>query len=509
MLARLRLAVLAPLLALVAGCAPPPPLDELSGDDLFPVSAELRARSGRVYAANKTVLFVNFDGATISKASNMSDAETGQSFIGGGTIPPFAGDAAARAGVIGYLKALYAAYDLTIVTARPASGDYDMAVVGGWPASIGLGAGPAGVAPLDCGNVLRRDISFTFSEVIRSSLGSSASSTLFLQHVAKTIAHETGHTYGLPHSADGCDLMSYSQCAQPKAFLDKEMALQADSQGPKGCNLGSMNSHKLLLQALGPAPAPPAPPADVKPPVVSIESPAPAAAVASPFALTASLVDDHGVVKAELREGTALLGSRTGAPYTFQVALSEGPHTLTVVGYDAAGNAGSATLSITITTAPPSIPGPDAGGPSSDLGPAPAASGSFGAPCAGPDECTSGLCVRAGAAGFCTRSCEAGESCPSGSRCRAASGGVHVCGPVAATEAPQGCSVSGGTRSTPLSLALLLLLAHARRRRRTRPRSAGSSSTRSGLSGGDAVGSAARAVGPPPGPGLSRDGRGA
>jgi hypothetical protein len=444
--------------------------DERFVDDALLMSPELRARAGRDYAASKTILFVNFDGGTISKIPLKSDAAANQSFIGGGTIPPFSGDAAARASVIGYLKALYAAYDITIVTTRPSGGDYDMAMVGGWPASLGLAAGPAGIAPLDCGNALRRDISFTFAEVIRSSLGSSSSSALFHQHVAKTIAHETGHSYGLPHSGDGCDLMSYAPCAQPKTFLDQEMSLQSDAQGAKGCYLTTMNSHQLLLQVLGPAPAPPPPPADEKPPVVTITSPASQATVLAPFSLSATVVDDHSVASAELREGTTVLGARTSAPFEFLVALSPGPHTLTVIGVDAAGNTGSASRSFTVASPPPVSPPTtsDAGAPAPDLTPpAPApdltppapAPGTFAAPCSGPDECASGLCARRAGGGFCTLSCEGNALCPSGSSCLSASGGVHVCGlPASEPGTVGGCSLSESAGGAPPPLVLLAFL---------------------------------------------------
>jgi len=126
-----------------------------------------------------------------------------------------------------------------------------MALVGGTPAHLGLSypAGVVGVAPMDCGNKMPRDIAFIFAQSLQQIVGSGS---LYPQRVAETTAHESAHTYGLPHSGDGCDLMSYSGCSKLKTFLDKTMSMQSDSYGQCG-GMTSMNSHQLVLTALGPA----------------------------------------------------------------------------------------------------------------------------------------------------------------------------------------------------------------------------------------------------------------
>ncbi len=289
-----------------------------------------------------TVLYLNFDGATITK-SNKSDASTNTSFIGGGTVPSFPGTQADRQQVISFVKQLYARYNIQIVTSRPAAGDYDMALFGGTPADLNLNvpSNVAGVAPMDCDNKMKRDIAFIFAGSIKAILGSSSK---FAQRVAETGAHEAGHTYGLPHSGVGCDLMSYSQCATLKTFLDQTMPMQSDSYGK--CGMTQMNSHSILIGALGAVTS--APPTDTTAPKVTITSPQGGATVSAALTVKASISDDTGVAKGQLLVDGKVVASRNGAPFDFAVNLAAGSHTLKVLGHDAAGNKGEASVNVTV-----------------------------------------------------------------------------------------------------------------------------------------------------------------
>jgi hypothetical protein len=352
---------LLPLLLLVAACGEGS-IEEGQVQlvtDMVPVpEAVLRAsgRGMRPFASGvPTVLYVNYDGATISK-SYSSDASKNVSFIGGGTVPAFSGD---RTAVTNLVKQLYAAYNIQIVTERPTSGDYDMALVGGTPAHLGLSypQGVVGVAPMDCGHKMPRDIAFIFAQSLQQIVGSGA---IFPQRVAETVAHESAHTYGLPHSGDGCDLMSYSSCSKLKTFLDKTMSMQSDSYGQ--CGMTSMNSHQLVLTALGVAGTgtqpPPTGTTDTAPPQVAISSPAAGATVGTTVTVKATISDDKGVAKGEILVDGTLKTSRTAAPYDFALTLTAGTHTLTVNGYDTTGNKGTATVSVTVDAGQPPAPDP-------------------------------------------------------------------------------------------------------------------------------------------------------
>jgi hypothetical protein len=226
------------LVLLLAGCGQAPGAS--TGSD----------PGGRVpFATAPAVLFLNFDGATITKSTKTSDAATNVSFIGGGVIPAFAvGNQTLRTQIAQIVTQAYQPFNIKIVTARPASGDYQMIMIGGKPSAIGLSGAFPGISPMDCGNANPRDIGFVFADYMAST-----STALLGERISQTTAHESGHLQGLPHSGDPCDLMVSpfdSVCSTGffRSFLDKQMTAP-----DQGCGSATTNSFKLLLAALGPA----------------------------------------------------------------------------------------------------------------------------------------------------------------------------------------------------------------------------------------------------------------
>jgi hypothetical protein len=398
-------------------------------------AAVLEASGGgerATFASGKpTVLFLNYGGVVITKGPG-SDATKNLSFIGGGKVPPFSGGSATRDAATTLIKQLYKRYNIQVVTKRPASGDYDMVVIGGSPADLGLAypSKVAGVAPMDCGDKMPRDIGFIFSK----NLMLYYSGEKLARRLAETSSHEAAHTYGLPHSDDGCDVMSYKKCVNLKTFLDKKMAMQSDSVGK--CGLTSMNSHKLLLAALGPAPPPPA---DTKAPVVTITAPEPGLTLNTPALTVQSVISDAvGVTRGELLVGGKVAASRKAPPFDFTAVLDEGQHTLTVRGHDAAGNTGSA--SVTVSVRLPRLQ-PLTGGGTTVAAPPP---GGIDLPVPGPG------------AGITSPSCWSDEECGGG-----ICGEDGTCAPGGEDSIlTGGCSAGGRPRpdGVPLSLLLLLLL---------------------------------------------------
>ena len=237
------------ILVMCVGCGDvswePDGADHLRRDDIVQehLPAGVRATAG----AQPKVLFLNFNGVTLAWAAT-SDALANQTSVGsGGTIPPFTGD---RQGVLSQVKAFFAAYDIQIVTSRPASGDYEMVVVGGDHSDIGHASPTWGVGPLDCGDVYGKGVGFVFSEEHQLPTPSK-----LVYELATTVAHEAGHLLGLLHPKDSCDVMSneaYQLCPQSYAFLDQTSPLRPEDVGKCGGKT-TQNSHKELLAVLGPA----------------------------------------------------------------------------------------------------------------------------------------------------------------------------------------------------------------------------------------------------------------
>jgi hypothetical protein len=205
----------------------------------------LGAGRPRPFSISPNVLYLNFDGATISKAAD-SDAHANTSFLCGGVVPAFdhTEHAGTRTEVIDRVSSavdrLFADFDLEVVTIRPASPPYQMVVVGGDPSLCGQPPGYSGLAPLDCDNLVESDVAFVFSDGITSS-----------EMLAVVIAHEAGHALGLPHSGESCDVMSNLLCPpQDKRFFDKEMQIPPDHLGK--CGLTTTNSWRALHAVLGP-----------------------------------------------------------------------------------------------------------------------------------------------------------------------------------------------------------------------------------------------------------------
>ena len=95
--------------------------------------------------------------------------------------------------------------------------------------------------------------------------------------------------------------------------------------------------------------------ADVVPPTVSIGQPG-AGTVTGLVAVAATAVDAGGVVGVQVRvDGVTLGAAQTAPPYgaTWDTStVADGPHTITVEAWDAAGNRGSASVTVTVQNTP-------------------------------------------------------------------------------------------------------------------------------------------------------------
>jgi hypothetical protein len=251
-------------LPLLAACSPPAVGEPMFTDESVARPVRPGAAPRRPsYLGAPTVLYVQLDGAQIA-LSAQSDASSNQSDVCGATVPPWDPrlDGGSRAAAAGQVRArlldLFADFNLDVVLERPAAPPYDMIVVGGTASLCGRPDGLGGLGPLDCGNRDLSDVAFVFGATITA-----------LDGIVISVAHEAGHSYGLPHTDNPCDVMSNSWCTGgAKRFLDQNMGVPPGD--PSGsCALQSSNSWRRLRDVLGPRPAPAdtsPPPADTRPP---------------------------------------------------------------------------------------------------------------------------------------------------------------------------------------------------------------------------------------------------
>jgi len=215
-----------------------------------------------------------------------------------------------------------------------------MIVVGGTLVDIGygVGSGAVGHGTLDCGDTSDHNVGFVVSEAIHSMstdplyAGYGDPTDFYVAETALAIAHEAGHTYGLPHSTPDCDVMSYGLCLVTKDFLDQTASLAADSLGNSGsCGLSTMNAHQMVLKVLG---------ADTVPPRVSITEPKTGAKVAATLTVKGH-IRDSGKVSGELLVDGAAQGQLEDGAFTAELTLTPGQHSITVNALDAMKNQGT------------------------------------------------------------------------------------------------------------------------------------------------------------------------
>ncbi len=158
------------------------------------------------------IVYLNFSGA-ILEAGPIDDATTNTSALGPAMIPALDGrriidgDYQTRSEAIRAIATLVAAeyepFDVQVVTQRPAAGPFGMVVVGGTNTDLQPDRARCdniGIASVvDCDDTNRRSVAFAFSAC--QPLGRPARSVRAA--LARTIVHESGHTFGLTHSASG------------------------------------------------------------------------------------------------------------------------------------------------------------------------------------------------------------------------------------------------------------------------------------------------------------------
>ncbi len=306
------------------------------------------------------LLFVDFDGATVTLGAS-DDATAGISELAAApAYPPFDGSigapaitqAQAETVLVDRVRAYYAPFDLDVVAARPASGDYASVLIGGTGLSLSpaQAGGIAGIAPLDCGDANGRSLGFAFSDALAPRYGG-------LVALGAAIAHEAGHGYGLQHLTEPLDPM-YS-VAVPTQKLDDLFALSfrtgtyspfvagGGAPQPERCGQPStLDNHALLLAALGARQTPAS-----AVPSVKIDFPAAAATMPTSFPIEISAGDDVGVQRIEVYANLELVAILDAPPYRTTLALAPADSvTLTVEAIDADAQRARATLSFAVGT---------------------------------------------------------------------------------------------------------------------------------------------------------------
>lgn len=181
------------------------------------------------------VIYLNFGGVTLSAGADNAPANTTAVGIDGELSPyQFPDDVP---GIVATVEAAWSGINVVFVTERPADGDFTMLVI---TPTNPLGAGVAGIAPLDCGYTNPNSIGAAFTNTVADAAT-----------VASVISRELGYTYGLENTDADTDFMNGNFMFGTE-FVDAciDTVAQPSACIHEGCAGGQVNTYGELLSRL-------------------------------------------------------------------------------------------------------------------------------------------------------------------------------------------------------------------------------------------------------------------
>ncbi|MCX4241462.1 Ig-like domain-containing protein [Paraliomyxa miuraensis] len=277
------------------------------------------------------VIFVNFDGETLTSGMDSAQQNITQIFELAGPFEAYGGDATQRDAVLQAVMADWAAYNMVVVDQRPAEGEYVMNMTG--PTNP-FGGGVLGIAPVDCSNLqTHSNVTFAFH---------SANDGFSAAIQATTIGQEVAHSFGLEHVDEPNDIMNPYNAGGDPTFIDECIPIVGGSVCPQQhlqhCPDGTgQNAHQELLTLFGPAIV------DTDPPVVLITAPLDGQEfeAGSDFSVVVNVTDDSPITQVELLHDGVPVMLDTMEPWGFAITnVPAGTHVLQASAVDENGNEG-------------------------------------------------------------------------------------------------------------------------------------------------------------------------
>ena len=367
-------------------------------------------------------------GCRITRGTNNSRTNT--SSIASGNLAAYTGSDATWNAIVQCVRETYAPFNVTVTDTDPGSQtSHFEAMAAGLPGQIGFSSQTGGVSPFSCG-VINNAISFSFLNASPSNVN----------QACWIIAQETAHAFGLSHSMNASDPMTYIPSPPSKRFQDSLTCIgtQGCCQPSQECQCqvpGNMqNSYQDLMGIFGPS--------TPTPPTIMIETPLANANVSAGFVVRANVTDETGVESVELLIDNASVGTILTPPYAFNapISIAPGPHTVTIRAFDNGGTEG--TASVMVQVGEPC--GNDDACASQGAGlvcvdgrcvPGETQPGGLGSTCTAATDCVSGVCATKDGENRCTENCDlAANACPSDYECLSNGAGGGLCWP-----SPGGC----------------------------------------------------------------------
>lgn len=317
-------------------------------------------------AAEPGTLVIGLDGGQVSQGPD--DATVGTTPIAEltGVFPPYGNDPERREALLQAVRADWIDYDVAVLSAAPAQGDFAMVMVG---PSYPFGPQVTGIATLDCDDAAStRSLAFAFY---------AADDGVAATVAATTISQEAAHGLGLEHVDGPGDIMLPVQAGGDARFTDECLPLTGAAECPDQhaaeCGSGGLqNAHRELLRRFGPREP------DTAPPSAVITSPADGVQLRDdePLRVAVEAQDDQGLAEATLYIDGVGSSTDPDVPYAWEIAeLPPGDYEVYVAVADLGGNLGlSDVIEVHVSPGSGAPPDDDADdtGPSSVPAPLPA-----------------------------------------------------------------------------------------------------------------------------------------
>jgi hypothetical protein len=400
-------------------------------------------------------------GCHLTRGTNNSRTNT--SSIASGNLAAYTGSDSTWAAIVQCVRETYAPFNITITTTDPGPNvQHFEAMAAGLPGNIGFSSATGGVSPFSCG-IINNSISFSFLNASPNNVN----------QACWIIAQESAHSFGLSHSMNSSDPMTYISNPPVKRFQNTSSCIGTAGccQPSQECQCqvpGNMqNSYQSIMDIFGPS--------TPTPPMITFETPMDGQMVSAGFVVRAQVTDDNGVESVELKIDGQSISTILTPPYAFNAPanITPGPHTVTIHAVDSGGTAGDASVMVNVgepCTDDDACASQGAGLVCVDgrCVPGESTPGGLGTACTAATDCLSGLCANKDGDNLCTENCDINaNACPDNYECLSNGAGGGLCWPQ--PDGCLGCSTDGRpSPALPIFAGLFAAFVLLRRRRTNR-----------------------------------------